>query len=105
MKTVMVCHTQYCYQNSETRIKFRNPLCSPRWRRTACAKITIRNGSGEIEPVADLNFDIWRMQAQGDVRGLINLLRHPSPEMRRRVATALRAVGATTAIPALQTAL
>src|SRR5205085_1193591 len=74
-------------------------------QRTACVKITIRNGSGEIEPVADLNFDIWRMQAQGDVHGLINLLRHASPDIRRRAATALRAVGATTAIPALQTAL
>jgi hypothetical protein len=55
--------------------------------------------------VADLNLDIWRMQAQGDVNGLLNLLHYPTPDVRRRAIMALRTMGATGAIPALQTAL
>ncbi len=55
--------------------------------------------------MADFNFDIWRLQAQGDMQGLITLLRHANPDMRRRAATALRALGATSSIPALQAAL
>jgi len=49
--------------------------------------------------------DIWRLQAQGDIRGLIEALRHSSADVRRRAAAALRALGASSAIPALQAAL
>lgn len=55
--------------------------------------------------VADSNYDIWRLQAQSDSRGLIDALKSPSLEVRKRAATALRALGATSAIPALQAAL
>ena|GEM_PF-2231864 len=55
--------------------------------------------------MADSNFDIWRLQAQADIRGLIEAVRDGTPEIRIRAATALRALGATNAIPALQTLL
>lgn len=55
--------------------------------------------------MVDPNFDIWRMQAQGDVRALIEVLRSGDIELRKRAATALRALGASSAIPALQTIL
>lgn len=55
--------------------------------------------------MTDFNFDIWRLQAQGDVPGLMQLLKHANPDLRRRAATALRALGASMAIPALQSAL
>ncbi len=55
--------------------------------------------------MTDFNFDIWRMQSQGDIAGLMTYLRHPTPDVRRHAATSLRALGAAGAIPALQTAL
>jgi hypothetical protein len=55
--------------------------------------------------VADSNFDIWRLQAQADIRGLLEAVKDGSPDVRKRAATALRALGATSAIPALQSIL
>jgi hypothetical protein len=55
--------------------------------------------------VADIKFDIWRLQAQGNVRGLSLALKDASPDVRRRAATALRALGASSAIPSLQSVL
>jgi hypothetical protein len=55
--------------------------------------------------VADSNFDIWRLQAQADIRGLIVAVKEGSPDIRKRAATALRALGATSSIPALQSLL
>jgi hypothetical protein len=55
--------------------------------------------------VADSNFDIWRLQAQADIRGLLEAVKDGTPDIRKRAATALRALGATSAIPALQTIL
>lgn len=52
--------------------------------------------------MADPNYDIWRMQAQNDTRGLIDLLKSPEADLRKRAAMALRALGASSAIPALQ---
>ncbi|NWG17296.1 MAG: HEAT repeat domain-containing protein [Chloroflexi bacterium] len=49
--------------------------------------------------------DIWRLQAKSDIRGLIEALKHNAPDVRRRAAAALRALGASSAIPALQAAL
>ncbi len=49
--------------------------------------------------------DIWRLQALGDIRGLIEAMRHSSADVRRRATAALRALGASSAIPALQAAL
>jgi len=51
------------------------------------------------------NYMIWRMQAQEDVPGLIKAVRDPDAEIRRRAVAALRTLGATNAIPALQAAL
>lgn len=55
--------------------------------------------------MADFKFDIWRLQAQGDVRGLSQALKDANPDVRRRAATALRALGASSAIPSLQSVL
>jgi hypothetical protein len=55
--------------------------------------------------VADSNFDIWRLQAQADIHGLLVAVRDGTPDIRKRAATALRALGATSAIPALQSIL
>ncbi|MBL8163938.1 MAG: HEAT repeat domain-containing protein [Anaerolineae bacterium] len=55
--------------------------------------------------MAESNYDIWRLQAQSDVHGLIKALKHAEPDIRRRAATALRALGASSAIPALQATL
>ncbi|MEO8606880.1 MAG: HEAT repeat domain-containing protein [Chloroflexota bacterium] len=55
--------------------------------------------------MADSNFDIWRLQAQADIRGLLEAVRDGTPDVRKRAATALRALGATSAIPALQSIL
>lgn len=49
--------------------------------------------------------DIWRLQTQGDIRGLIEAIKHASPDVRRRAAAALRTLGVSSAIPALQAAL
>lgn len=55
--------------------------------------------------MADSNFDIWRLQAQADIRGLLEAVKDGTPDIRKRAATALRALGATSAIPALQSIL
>ncbi|MCB9452197.1 MAG: HEAT repeat domain-containing protein [Anaerolineaceae bacterium] len=51
------------------------------------------------------NYLIWRMQAQDDVPGLIKAIHDPDVDIRRRAIAALRTMGATNAIPALQSAL
>lgn len=51
------------------------------------------------------NYMIWRMQSQGDIAGLIEAVRSQDLDIRRRAAAALRTLGATNAIPALQVAL
>lgn len=45
------------------------------------------------------------MQAASDIKGLVTALKDPSLETRRAAATALRALGSTTAIPGVQDAL
>lgn len=49
--------------------------------------------------------DIWRLQANSDVNGLIQALNHPDATTRRRASAALRALGAFEAIEALETSL
>lgn len=58
-----------------------------------------------MDAVKDFNFDIWRMQAQNNTRGLIEILKTGTPDLRQRAATALRAMGVGSAIPALQESL
>ncbi len=53
----------------------------------------------------DFNFEVWRMQAESDTKGLVAALKDLNPQKRRAAATALRALGATTAIPGVQDAL
>ncbi len=53
----------------------------------------------------DFNFEVWRMQAASDIKGLVTALKDPNPDTRRASATALRALGSTTAIPGVQDAL
>ncbi|MEZ4671044.1 MAG: HEAT repeat domain-containing protein [Anaerolineae bacterium] len=53
----------------------------------------------------EFNFDIWRLQAQSDVRGLLDALKNPNPSLRQRAAMALRVMGSPSALPALQDAL
>jgi hypothetical protein len=48
---------------------------------------------------------IWRLQANADIEGLINALEAEDPVTRRRAATALRAIGATSALSALRMAI
>lgn len=55
--------------------------------------------------MSDLRPDIWRLQAQSDVDGLIKALSNDDSEIRRRAAAALRALGATRAIPTLTAVL
>jgi hypothetical protein len=55
--------------------------------------------------VSDSNFDIWRLQSNSDVRGLLEAVRLATPDVRKRAVTALRALGATSAIPGLQAIL
>lgn len=49
--------------------------------------------------------DIWRLQAQMDTQGLIEALQNDDASIRKRAAAALRAIGATEAVPALRVAL
>lgn len=56
----------------------------------------------KIGRVTDFNANIWRMQAQGDIRGLIDVLKQGDLDQRRRAAMALRMLGAASAIPVLQ---
>jgi hypothetical protein len=55
--------------------------------------------------VKDFNFEVWRMQAESDTKGLVAALKDTNPQKRRAAATALRTLSATTAIPGLQDAL
>ncbi len=53
----------------------------------------------------DFNFEIWRMQSQSDIKGLVAALKDSNPLNRRAAATALRTLNVTTAIPGVQDAL
>ena len=53
----------------------------------------------------DFNFEVWRMQAQSDTKGLIAMLKDSNPATRRAAATALRAMGSPSAIYGVQDAL
>ncbi len=53
----------------------------------------------EFEP------DIWQLQAQFDIKGLINALQSEDGGTRRRAAAALRALGAVNSIPDLEIAI
>ncbi len=53
----------------------------------------------------DFNFEVWRMQAQSDIRGLITILGDANPQTRRAAATALRTLALPAAIPGVQDAL
>lgn len=53
----------------------------------------------------DFNFEVWRMQTQGDVRGLVTVLSDSNPLTRRAAATALRTLALPSAIPGVQDAL
>lgn len=55
--------------------------------------------------VSDFKPNIWRLQAQFDTQGLIRALSDADADIRQRAAAALRTMGATAAIPALQTTL
>jgi HEAT repeat protein len=62
----------------------------------------VKRGGTAVE---DLQSEIWRMQLQSDIAGLLNLLRHKSANVRARAALALQVMGANAAIPSLQMAL
>lgn len=49
--------------------------------------------------------NIWKLQAEKDIDGLIEALHSPEPDIRRRTAAALRVLGSTKAIFALTRAL
>ena len=49
--------------------------------------------------------DVWRLQAEHNITGLISALSHDDAGVRRRAAAALRALGAFEAIPSLRAAL
>jgi HEAT repeat protein len=49
--------------------------------------------------------NIWHLQAQADVQGLIKALHAKDATIRRRAAAALRTIGAKDAIPALKLAM
>ena len=55
--------------------------------------------------MSDFLPDIWRLQANSDVDGLTHALTNPDVSIRKRAAAALRALGAFSAIAALETAL
>jgi HEAT repeat protein len=55
--------------------------------------------------VSEFHPNIWRLQAQADIRGLMEAIKHTNPDVRKRAAAALRALGASSAIPGLQAAL
>ncbi len=46
--------------------------------------------------------DIWRLQANGDIQGLLQALEAEDSALRRRAAAALRTLGAVDAIPTLK---
>lgn len=49
--------------------------------------------------------NIWRLQAQFDIQGLVQALKDPSPAIRKRAAAALRTIHATQAVPMLKAVL
>ncbi len=49
--------------------------------------------------------DVWRLQAEHNITGLISALSHNDAGVRRRAAAALRALGAFEAIPSLRAVL
>lgn len=55
--------------------------------------------------MSDLRPNIWLLQAQGDVKGLIDALHNSDPDVRKRAAAALRALGAVESVMALRRAL
>jgi HEAT repeat protein len=55
--------------------------------------------------VSDNKSDIWRLQAQFDIQGLIDALKQEDHGIRKRAAAALRAIGAKEAVPAIRVAL
>jgi hypothetical protein len=55
--------------------------------------------------VGDYQADIWRMQANFDISGLIQALHQSEARTRKAAATALRTLNAKEAIPALKEAL
>ena len=55
--------------------------------------------------MSDPKADIWRLQAQFDIQGLISALKLEDAGMRKRAAAALRAIGAKEAVPSLRVAL
>lgn len=55
--------------------------------------------------MSDPKSDIWRLQAQFDIQGLISALKQEDAGMRKRAAAALRAIGAKEAVPSLRVAL
>jgi HEAT repeat protein len=54
--------------------------------------------------VAGARPNIWQLQSRRDISGLIDALRYPDPEVRKRAAVALRTLDATQAVPALKAA-
>ncbi len=52
--------------------------------------------------MSDFKPDIWRLQAQSDVNGLVEALHNDDATIRRRAATALRALGAVEVISVLE---
>ena len=55
--------------------------------------------------MSDNKSDIWRLQAQFDIQGLIDALKQNDHQIRKRAAAALRAIGAKEAVPAIRVAL
>lgn len=55
--------------------------------------------------MSDIRPDIWRLQAKSDTQGLISALSDDDAAIRKRAAAALRALGATEAIPHLRSLL
>lgn len=49
--------------------------------------------------------NIWRLQTQHDTKGLERALTNDDADIRKRAAAALRAIGATVALPTLKTVL
>jgi hypothetical protein len=55
--------------------------------------------------VVNFRPNIWQLQSQRDIQGLIDSLQYADPEVRKRAAVALRTLDATQAVPALKAAL
>jgi hypothetical protein len=55
--------------------------------------------------VVNFRPNIWQLQSQRDIQGLIDSLQYSDAEVRKRAAVALRTLDATQAVPALKAAL